>query len=197
MKTFHFFSKTLLAGVLAFLCLSGQTFAQTYRLAPLDEIQISVYDEADLSSSQRIDAQGTVNIPLIGSIKVSGKTVREAESIIEKSFVSGRILRNPQVTLTIAAYVEKSVNITGSVKQPGPITFPKESTTMSIVAAINKAGDFTGVANKTKVAVTRAPGTTREKVFEVDVLELMKGGSGKKPFLLYPGDVVFVKDRLF
>jgi len=170
--------------------------SSSYRLAPTDEVEITVYDEANLSGEQRVDGAGQVNLPLIGAIKVSGKTIREAEDIIERSFVSKRILRSPQVTVVIKGYAEKVVTVMGQVKTPGPIKFPPEMSTLGVVDAISRAGGFSGVARKTSVSVTRYKGTSKEKTYEINVLELLEGGSGKG-FKLYPGDIVFVPERRF
>ena len=45
----------------------------------------------------RVDAKGTVNLPLVGEVSVVGKTVSEAQKAIEGSYRDGRYLRNPQV----------------------------------------------------------------------------------------------------
>jgi len=175
-------------------------FAQTnYKLSKLDEVKISVYDEPDLSGDQRLDGNGKVSLPLIGEVSLVGLTLRGAEDVIEKKFVSERILRAPQVTITITAQVEKTITVLGDVARPGPVELPMQMNSISITDAISRAGGFGKVAKKTEVKVTRNKGTASEKTYPVNVYDLMQGDkkSAGKNFLLYPGDIVFVPERIF
>lgn len=177
-------------------CLKAQS---SYRLAALDTISVTIYGEADLSSEQSIDGTGHINAPLLGSIYLAGKTVRQAEGHIKKSYIEGLILRDPQVTVTIKSYVEQDVTVMGQVKNPGQVSFPRESSRMSIVEAISRAGGFSGVAKKTAVRVTRGKGSSRERTDEVNVYDLMEGDrkAQGQNYLLRPGDIVFVPERIF
>lgn len=79
-----------------------------YRLSPFDKISVSVYGEPDLSSEQLISDSGTAFIPLIGPVKVGGKTVNEASKLIEKAFKEQEYLRRPLVTISIEKFSPKN-----------------------------------------------------------------------------------------
>lgn len=72
------------------------TLPQTYVVARTDRLRIEVYQEDDLSLIARVDAQGAVNLPLVGEVLVQGKTIVEAQRLIELAFVEGRFLRSPE-----------------------------------------------------------------------------------------------------
>jgi len=192
---------TLLGIILwCYLAALPSLFAQSnYRLAKLDEVKISVYDETDLSGDQRLDGNGNVSIPLIGEVRLSGLTLREAEKAIETKFVSEQILRAPQVTITITSHVEKTITVLGQVARPGPVDMPMQTNSMSITDVISRAGGFGKVAKKTEVRVTRNKGTSSEKTYEVNVYDLMEGDKKTtgKDFIVYPGDTIFVPERIF
>jgi polysaccharide export outer membrane protein len=100
--------------------------------------------------------------------------------------------------------VERFVFLSGSVNKQGPYTFPPEAEAMNLVQVIARAGGFTDIANKTKVRVTRTFYDESGKIknsmtYEVNVEALSSGSAVEgeyKTFMIYPGDQIFVKERL-
>ncbi len=78
-----------------------------YRLAPRDLIRVTVFGENDLNVERRIDGNGTVSLPLIGSVALQGLTVAGAEERIRKTFVEKEIFVRPQVSVSVVEYVAK------------------------------------------------------------------------------------------
>jgi polysaccharide export outer membrane protein len=170
-----------------------------YRLTNTDRLRIVVYGEPDLSVISRIDARGNVNLYLVGDVHVAGCTVNEAQKIIENTYREGRFLRTPQVTISVEDYAPRAVTVDGSVKNPGPIPLPTEST-LTVYQAIIRAGGFTDIAKGTAVTVTRILPDGTKKVFTIDVDSLIKGkGRAREQddtLLLEPGDIIYVPERL-
>ena len=172
----------------------------SYRILVRDQVQMTVFDEPDLSTVQRVDGRGQLRVPLLGNVKVSGHTIRDAEQLLEKLFVQGEFLKDPMVTIKIVEYAPREVSVLGAVRSPGTIPFPIEVNTMDIVDVISKVGGFTGIAKGEAVKVTRQNDSGDESVFKVDVESLITGRGGKPGsdrFLIYPGDVIYVPDRLW
>src|SRR6185312_11845494 len=91
----------------------------TYRLNLGDRVAVTLFGEPDLSAQQMIDRNGLVRLPLIGEVTVFGRTVREAEKLIESTYKKDEILKSPQVTLTMVAYAPREVTLLGAVRSPG------------------------------------------------------------------------------
>ena len=160
-----------------------------------------IFQEDDLSLTARVDAKGNINLNLVGNVHVFGQTLTEAERTIENAYRDGRILRHPEVTITVEESAPREVSVQGQVKNPNRYNLPLEtSTTLSEI--ISRAGGFTDVAKGTAVRLTRIlpNGTTR--VFEVDVEDVMKGREKDKAkveaanLLLEPGDLIYVPERI-
>lgn len=170
-----------------------------YKLTPSDRIRIMVFGEPDLSAIARIDANGNVNLYLVGDVHVAGHTEGEAQKIIETAYHDGRFLRNPRVTISVEDYAPRTVTVDGQVKNPGPISLPTEST-LTVYQAIIRAGGFTDVAKGSAVSVTRVMPDGTKKVFTVDVDSLIRGKDHDKTedntLLLEPGDIIYVPERL-
>ncbi len=160
-----------------------------------------MFQEDDLSTICRVDAKGTVNLPLVGEVRVFGQTLSEAERTIEKAYRDGRFLRNPEVTVAVEEYAPREVSINGQVKNPGRYPLPVEST-MSVLDLVTKAGGFTDTAQGTAVRVTRILPDGSTRVITLDVESLIRGKGDAKTngennaLLLEPDDIVYVPERI-
>jgi polysaccharide export outer membrane protein len=178
---------------------SGRTMS--YSIRTTDKLRITVFQEDDLSTICRVDAKGTVNLPLVGEIRVHGLTLSQAERTIEAAYRDGLFLRKPEVTVAVEEYAPREVSIQGQVKNPGRYPLPVESS-MSVVELVTKAGGFTDTALGTGVRVTRILPDGTTKVITLDVESLIKGKSDTKnteqnsALLLEPDDIVYVPERI-
>jgi polysaccharide export outer membrane protein len=174
-----------------------RTFIYTLSLA--DRVRVAVYQEEDLTTVQRIDARGRVNLPLVGEIALGGLTIVEAQAAIENAYKEGRYLRSPQVTINVEEYAPREVSIQGQVGSPGRYILPIEST-WTVVELVTKAGGVKDIGKGSAVTVTRIMPDGTKKVFTIDVDSLIKGKRGNKEednnFLLQAGDNVYVPERL-
>jgi len=176
--------------------------ADSYRLMPKDRVSVAVFGEGDLSVTQLVDNNGNIIMPLLGAVSVRGKTVREAEELLERRFRDEEYLIDPQVTVSIVEYAVKQIYVFGEVQSPGIQRFPQDATAMDIVEVISMAGDFTNLARSTAVQVKRVDANGREEIITVNVTDLIKGsgrrgGQGAQTFLVYPDDVIYVPERIF
>lgn len=188
-------------GTAVFICgafLAKAEDDSAYRLFARDVIKMVVFGEPDMAIQLRISGIGTINAPLIGDIKIAGLTLAEAQSQLEKAYVDAEIFIRPQITLQVAEYSKKEISILGQIGRQGKIELPVESVRINIVNAVSLAGGFTRIARADAVRVTRKLfAEEEEQVFTVNVEQMIAGKSKEPPFYIYPGDVIFVPERLF
>jgi protein involved in polysaccharide export with SLBB domain len=133
----------------------------------------------------RISEQGTITLPLIGTVQAAGKTAAEIERDIHKAYVPQYYLR---LTVTVRGQA-RFYFVGGEVKVPNRYEWTGE---LTVTKAIQTAGDFTDWANKKNVTVTRADGSTIRSINCVKILE------GKSPDVpVYAGDKIHVRRRIF
>lgn len=178
---------------------SGTVTSPAYVLTNTDRVLVTIYDENDLSKVVRIDSQGRVNLPLVGHVAISGLSVANAQTAIERAYQEGRFLRSPRVYISVEEYASREVSIQGQVRSPGRYPLPIESS-MTILELVTRSGGFTDTAKGGAVRITRIrPDGTKEN-FEVDVDSLIKGKRGANvqdnSLVLMPGDIIFVPERL-
>lgn len=165
-----------------------------YVLQPSDLIRVLIFQEPDLLREVRITQEYTINLPMIGTIDLRGRTVRQAEEII-RSLYDRDYLVNPQVNLTVLEYSQRTVQVVGAVNSPGAVVFPPEQK-MGLVEAIARAGGQSRIADLKRVQLTRTSAEGKTETFTINVVDLMKGASGEQ-WLLLKGDVVLVPEKLF
>jgi len=170
----------------------------SYRIGLQDQIKITVFDEPDLSTMYRVDADGFISFPLIGRVSASGLTLSELQQRIT-TMLAGGFIRNPQVRIEIDEYKSQFVFVIGEVRAPGKIAM--KGSTMTLLEALALAGSPTSNASNEVIVVhpsrptttvVNAPGAdiegTRITVNRKD-LELGKAG---QDVLLQDGDIINV-----
>lgn len=173
----------------------------SYRLVPGDSVAVNVYAEPDMSAAQRLDADGVLRLPMVGEVRLGGLTVREAENELERIYRNRELLKAPLVTLSVSTYAVREVSVLGAVRSPGNFQFPKETTSLDIVDLITRLGGFTPTAKSDAVSVIRRKPDGKEEVTTVDVERMIsgrrRGDSSRRDFAVFPGDRIWVPERLF
>jgi polysaccharide export outer membrane protein len=172
--------------------------AGDYQIAVRDSIQFEIYNEVDVTTVQRVTANGEVRLPLIGTVKIVHLTLRDAERLLEKLYRAGGYYVNPQVILSVQQYDDRFVAVLGQVKDPARIPMDSETTTIGILHAVTEVGGFTRVAQTNAVQVLRtgADGRDQRLIVNTDAL-LQSTSANAEEFQLLPGDIVFVPERVF
>ena len=121
------------------------------KLAPGFLLRLNVLDDSDFVGTFRVDEQGNIFLPVLGSLHVADETVTEARGQITRKLLDDRILKDPQVDLSIQEYTAPQVTIIGEVASPGkyPLLVPH-----SLVDVLALAGGTTITAGS-EVLITR------------------------------------------
>lgn len=167
--------------------------SNAYILQPGDLVEIQVFMEDDMQRTLRISGNGSVTFPLVGNIKLAGMSIEQAEQSLAGKLTT--YLRNPQVSMLVKEYGNKSVYVLGQVKKPSSIEIPPEKP-LTVLEAITSVGGFTDIANTAKVRVLRVKNGKQESI-DVDVAQITKQGNKALDIALMPGDVVFVPQSMF
>ena len=172
-----------------------------YHLIAGDALTITVYNEPDLSVLQTIARSGEVRLPLIGEIILIGQSVREAERSIEKSYRDRQFLRQPVVNLVVTSYFPREVSVLGAVRTPGTLIFPRDVTSLDLIEVITRVGGFLPISKADAVSVTHRTADGKETVTTVNLENTITGrhqaGRGHADLAIFPGDRVWVPERLF
>jgi polysaccharide biosynthesis/export protein len=160
-----------------------------YRLGAGDVIRITVYQNPDLSLEARVGESGMISYPLLGSIRLGGLSVGDAEKRIADGLRNGNFVKQPQVSILLAEVRGNQVSVLGQVNRPG--RFPIEVAEMRLTDMLAVAG---GVAVTGGELVT-VVGVRDSKPYriEVNLLDVFADGQrAKYDIRVQDGDVIWV-----
>src|SRR5262249_6828786 len=87
-----------------------------YTINSQDILQVAIFQVPDLTRTVRVDGAGFVSLPLIGQVRVRGKTILQAQEDIAARYDKS-YLQAPQVTLSLVKSGQR-VTVNGAVKSP-------------------------------------------------------------------------------
>ena len=182
----------LLAGLL-FGPASSSAQQANYVLSPNDLVTVTVFQEDDLLTKARVGNDGTISVPLIGSVRIGGKSVDEAGQIIRTRLAKGYLV-NPQVNVAVTEFAKRLVTVLGEVQKGGTFEFPNQGR-LDLLQAIGLAGGYSSKANPGKIVVKRQI-NGKDVVFELNG-KALAAKKNTQPFEILPGDTVTVAESIF
>ena len=192
-STLALFTVAYGAGIMAANAKSAQSIAPSH-FTKGGTIEITVQGEEDLTNTYYIDMGGTVDMPLIGEVRVTDKTPNTIKDEITAKLKDG-YLKNPVVTVKAPALVhttsfkqpdkapnDTTVYVIGGVKKPGYYTLPENANHVLSVVAI--AGGYTDKADKQEFEIVRnIDGKHYRKTAPVGAINYIDG------------DIIIIKER--
>jgi len=164
-----------------------------YILSPNDLLEIKVFQEDDLHTIVRVPKDGNITFPLIGTVKVGGKSVAQATETI-RSRLQEDYLVNPQVNLTITEYAKRHFTIIGQVQKPGAYDIPDEQQ-IDLLDAVAMAGGYTRIADPGSIRLKRSEGG-KEVIYKLNA-KTMANKTGVQIIKVQEGDTIFVPESIF
>jgi polysaccharide export outer membrane protein len=122
-------------------------------VGPGDVLEVSVYDDPDLSGLFTVQYGGEISFPLLGDILVDGLSSREVREKLT-ALLAKDYLVDPQVAVRIKEHRSQWVTLTGEVARPGKYFLQGSKTLLEL---LTEAGGFTAQASG-EVIVSRPPG---------------------------------------
>jgi polysaccharide export outer membrane protein len=153
-------------------------------------VGVEVFGEDDLRTNGRLNGEGNLSVPLLGSIHLAGLTLSQAATRLTDLY--GRdYLVNPKVNVMLIGYAKRRFTMLGQVNRPGSYEMPDGSPEgIDLLEAIAMAGGYTRIAAPEKVSVRRG-----SQVMRVDAKRQARGGLAA--FSVVPGDTVTVGESIF
>lgn len=163
-----------------------------YLLRPSDILQMRVFQEDDLTREISVSGDFTISLPLIGTVDVKNRSVRQTEEMVRQLY-DRDFLVNPQVSLIVLKYAERAVNVIGQVNTPRAVEFPAERG-LTLLEAIARAGGFTRLAERSKVKLIRKDDKGVPVTYTINAEKLINATSDNT-WTLQVDDVIEVPER--
>ncbi len=192
----HLLACFLLIGLLAILGQStagaaSGTQAPLYLIGPGDTLEITVWRQAELSTSVTVRPDGRISVPLVEDLMAAGKTTRDlASDLTERLSV---YVRDPMVTVTVAGGLGdlgQQVRVLGEAARPQALPFRSG---MTLLDAVIATGGLSRQADGNAAVIIRRTETGTREV-PVRLADLVRDGDVSANVPLQPGDVIFVPE---
>ncbi|RKG36800.1 polysaccharide biosynthesis/export family protein [Acinetobacter rongchengensis] len=169
-----------------------------YRLSPGDilSIQLWAYPEItppiqDVNNVKAIgypiDPNGNVQLPLVGSVRIAGKTLAETNRFLHNQFA--KYLKHPDVVVRVLSYEGRRYFVNGQVMRSGQYTLNDQP--ISIYTALGQAGGIdTKTGDTTNIQLIRDGQT-----FNLNTIQLEKQGLSLHNLLIQPNDTIYVNTK--
>jgi polysaccharide biosynthesis/export protein len=165
------------------------------RIGANDLIAVQVYDAPELTRSIRVGADGEIRLPMLRQrVKAEGLLPSELEVAIAQALDREQILVAPVVTVTMAEYHSRPINVAGAVRRP--TTFQAVGRT-TLLDAITRAEGLTPQAGP-EILVSRVQrgdeGSPTTLVQRVPVKGLIDEADPELNVILYGGEEIRVPE---
>jgi polysaccharide export outer membrane protein len=154
----------------------------------------------------RVADDGTINVPLVGPVRVEGMVLPQIEHVVRGVSTERGIYRNPQVSVHVAQRRSIRVSVVGEVESPGDYELPLAQA--DLVAALAAAGglksesagemiEITHPANPYAIQQASYPGRPSAPVANrnvtINLRDVTEGRQGD--YHLEQGSVVMVQKK--
>jgi polysaccharide export outer membrane protein len=113
---------------------AGPGAPRLLQLGPGDSVAIQVYGQPDMNATVYISDDGTIPVPLVGAVQVSGLSPAEAARKVETAFRDGKFLVDPHVTITVTQSRSQRISVLGEVGAPGRYSVESNETIFDVLA---------------------------------------------------------------
>jgi polysaccharide export outer membrane protein len=156
----------------------------SYVLGAGDTVEIGLVGRSDFAQRSRISSEGTILLPLIGSIHAADRTVLDLADDIRKALIKGGFYSDPIVRAEVVVISSRYATILGNVGTPGLLPLDRNYHLSEVLA---KVGGRTA-AGADYLLLTRATGGAPERYY---ISHLGSGGPDQDP-VVKSGDKIFI-----
>jgi polysaccharide export outer membrane protein len=173
----------------------NEVLVESYKMDVGDKLQISVWNNPDLSVSEPVRPDGKIAVPLVGDITAAGKTPEELSGDIEAGL--SNYIKAPNVTVILTALEGHAflsrIRVTGAVESNMSMTYHQG---MTVLDAVLDAGSVTIYADSNRTKLHRRT-ESGAMTYDIRLQDILEDGDMTTNVQLLPGDVITVPERAF
>ena len=172
----------------------------TYKLGPGDQVTLTVADLEDFNDKTfRIDMHGDLTLPLAGRVHAAGLTINQLEAATTERL--RRLVKDPDVVISIASFGSQPVSILGAVANPGIRQLEGQKTLFEVLSLAGglrpDAGNTVHITRDLKwgalpLADAKNDETGRFSVASLKVKDIMTARDPAENIVVEPGDIISI-----
>ncbi|MBY0519981.1 MAG: polysaccharide export protein [Sphingomonas sp.] len=169
---------------------------EQYVIGPLDQLNIFVWRNPELSAKVQVRPDGRITTPLINDMPAVGKT--PAMLADDMKLALGEYIKDPIVSVIVENFngtFSQQVRIVGATAKPASIPYRASMTLLDAMIAVGGLSEFAAGNKARLIRYDRATGKQRE--YQLRLSSLLKNGDSTANVKLQPGDVIIIPESMF
>ena len=167
-----------------------------YLIGPLDQLQIFVWRNPELSTSVTVRPDGRITTPLIDDLEVTGKTPAKLADEIEERLAV--YIADPIVQVIVSGFngpLAKQIRVVGEAASPASLPYRNKLTLLDVMVSV---GGLTQNAAGDRARLVRVdPATGQQSEYALRIESLLKDGDTSANVAILPGDVIIIPESFF
>jgi polysaccharide biosynthesis/export protein len=159
----------------------------SYRIGPRDLLSVVVFEDDKLSGERRVAENGTINMPLLGDVPVTGKTTAEI-ALQLKRLLEEKWMQRASVDVQIREYRSRPISVLGAVQNPGNLSF---SGRWTLLEALTAAGGLANNHGRFVLILRRADNGLSDQI-SIDLDDLLVRGDPRANIPIFGNDLINV-----
>ncbi|OQW47443.1 MAG: polysaccharide export protein [Proteobacteria bacterium SG_bin6] len=169
---------------------------EEYVIGPLDQLNIFVWRNPELSAKVQVRPDGRITTPLINDMPAVGKT--PAMLADDMKLALGEYIKDPIVSVIVenfAGTFSQQVRIVGATEKPAAIPYRANMTVLDAMIAVGGLNQYAAGNRARLIRYDRGSGKQRE--YALRLSNLLKNGDSRANVRLQPGDVIIIPESMF
>ncbi|MBL8842572.1 MAG: SLBB domain-containing protein [Planctomycetes bacterium] len=162
-------------------------------LAVGDEVRIVVVGQADLSTQLPVPPRGSIELPVIGSLALAGRTAGDVARELRERLEAARFMVSPEVAVSVVRFAARRVFVVEGVARPEAYELPVGAG-LHLTQVIALAGGLSAGADPSHVTILRRPRDGAAQRIAVDLRAILDSDRVDLDPILEQDDTVIVRD---
>ena len=170
--------------------------SEEYVIGPLDQLNIFVWRNPELSAKVQVRPDGRITTPLISDMPAVGKT--PAMLADDMKLALSEYIRDPIVSVIVENFsgtFSQQVRVVGATEKPAAIPYRANMTVLDAMIAVGGLSEFAAGNRAKLVRYDRKSG--RQVEYKLRLSSLLKNGDSRANVRLQPGDVIIIPESMF
>src|SRR3982750_3780189 len=170
--------------------------SEEYVIGPMDQLNIFVWRNPELSAKVQVRPDGRITTPLISDMPATGKT--PAMLADDMRYALSEYIKDPIVSVIVENFsgtYSQQVRIVGATEKPASLPYRANMTLLDAMIAVGGLSEYAAGNRARLVRYDKATGTQKE--FKVRLGDLLKKGDSRANVRLAPGDVIIIPESMF
>src|SRR5688572_28197955 len=169
---------------------------QKYNIGALDQLNVFVWRNPELSVKVQVRPDGRITTPLITDMVAVGKTPAQLADEIRQALT--QYIDDPRVSVMIDSFqgtFAQQVRVVGATEKPASLPYRAN---MTLLDAMIEVGGLSEYAAGDRARLIRHDRSTGEqKEYDLKIARLLKKGDTRANVRLEPGDVIIIPESMF